>query len=69
LAPTPALWLGAAVVTNLGAQFGDLAESLIKRAGGVKDSAVAIPAFGGTFDLVDSFLLASPALANFLLLA
>lgn len=68
-APATTLWLGAAVVTNLGAQFGDLAESLIKRAGGVKDSAVAIPAFGGTFDLVDSFLLASPALANFLLLA
>jgi phosphatidate cytidylyltransferase len=65
-APSTALWLGAAVVTNVGAQFGDLAESLIKRAGGVKDSSVAIPAFGGAFDLVDSFLLASPALANFL---
>ncbi len=65
-APSTALWLGAAIVTNVGAQFGDLAESLIKRAGRVKDSSVAIPAFGGAFDLVDSFLLASPALANFL---
>lgn len=65
-APATALWLGAALVTNVGAQFGDLAESLIKRASGVKDSSVAIPAFGGAFDLVDSFLLASPALANFL---
>lgn len=64
--PSTALWLGAALVTNVGAQFGDLAESLIKRSGGVKDSSVGIPAFGGAFDLVDSFLLASPALANFL---
>ncbi len=68
-APATGLWVAAALVTNLGAQFGDLAESLIKRAGGVKDSAVALPAFGGAFDLVDSFLLASPALAIFLLLA
>jgi phosphatidate cytidylyltransferase len=34
---------------------------LIKRACGVKDSAVLIPAFGGILDLLDSFILAAPA--------
>lgn len=65
-APELALWLPAAILTNLGAQFGDLAESLVKRSGATKDSATLLPAFGGAFDLVDSFLLASPALALFL---
>lgn len=65
-APALALWLPAAALTNVGAQFGDLLESLIKRAGATKDSAALLPAFGGSFDLVDSFLLASPALAIFL---
>jgi phosphatidate cytidylyltransferase len=65
-APALALWLPAALITNLGAQFGDLIESLVKRSGSTKDSASLLPAFGGAFDLVDSFLLASPALALFL---
>lgn len=60
------LWLSAALVANVGAQFGDLAESLLKRSFRTKDSASLLPAFGGTFDLVDSFLLAAPALNLFL---
>ncbi|MDA1260569.1 MAG: phosphatidate cytidylyltransferase [Planctomycetota bacterium] len=68
-APALTLWLPAALLTNLGAQFGDLVESLIKRSGASKDSATLLPAFGGAFDLVDSFLLASPALVIFLHLA
>ena len=68
-APALSLWLPAALITNLGAQFGDLAESLVKRSGATKDSAKLLPAFGGAFDLVDSFLLAAPALAIFLHLA
>lgn len=62
------VWLPAAVITNLGAQFGDLAESLLKRGCETKDSASAVPAFGGTFDMVDSFLIAAPALHGYLLL-
>lgn len=61
------IWLGAAIVTNIGAQFGDLAESLLKRGCATKDSSTVLPAFGGSFDMVDSFLIATPALHGFLL--
>ncbi len=61
------VWLGAAVVTNIGAQFGDLTESLLKRGCETKDSSTVLPAFGGSFDMVDSFLIATPALHGFLL--
>ena len=60
--PATAVWLAAAVAVNLGAQFGDLGESLLKRGCEVKDSASLIPIMGGAFDLVDSFLIAAPVL-------
>ena len=37
--------------------IGDLAESSLKRACGVKDSGHTIPGIGGVFDLVDSLML------------
>jgi phosphatidate cytidylyltransferase len=64
--PVLSLWIPAALVCNLGAQFGDLSESLLKRGYRSKDSASILPAFGGMFDLVDSFLLAAPALYAYL---
>jgi phosphatidate cytidylyltransferase len=63
--PIHALALGP--LTALAAQAGDLAESVIKRAAGAKDSGTLIPGHGGMLDRVDSFVFAAPVVTLYVL--
>jgi len=60
------LWLYLfAPIASVVAQLGDLLESLIKRAEGVKDSGAFLPGHGGMLDRVDGLALISPVFYGF----
>jgi phosphatidate cytidylyltransferase len=53
-------WLVFGLGVGLAAMVGDLAESLLKRECGAKDSGRSLGGLGGFLDLVDSLLFAAP---------
>lgn len=58
---TPVAGVLFGLVTGAATIFSDLAESLLKRCAGVKDSAALLPELGGVLDMIDSLIFAAPA--------
>jgi phosphatidate cytidylyltransferase len=61
---THAIVLG--LLLGFAAVVGDLAESIVKRSTGVKDSGSMLPGIGGALDLIDSLLFTAPLLFFYL---
>jgi phosphatidate cytidylyltransferase len=59
-------WIIIALIISVSGTYGDLAESMLKRSSGVKDSGNIMPGHGGFLDRFDSTIFAFPMVYLFL---
>ncbi len=58
--PTTWQWVAYGLLVGITGMVGDLAESLLKRDAGQKNSSAWMPGLGGVLDVLDSILFAAP---------
>ena len=60
------VWIGIGILVAIFSNIGDLLQSALKRAAGVKDSGNILPGHGGIFDRYDSFVCVLPVIYLYL---
>jgi phosphatidate cytidylyltransferase len=60
--------MGVAIIVGVIGQIGDLAESVLKRSAGVKDTGSLLGPHGGILDRFDSLIAVAPAVYGYLML-
>ena len=59
-------WLIVSIIISVSGTLGDLAESMLKRSVGVKDSGKVMPGHGGFLDRFDSTIVSFPLVYLFI---